>query len=134
MVPLCIPAFNMPRFLHCVLIIIVTFVYVLGSRAVVVFEHSHDTAEGHAHHHTNDESGNGGHSHGHETPSEGQEPGDEPDSHSHVVALGVDVPFVASGFVDVRAVAWTDTGLSLPDADKLPESPCFPLIMPPQLG
>ncbi len=127
----------MPRFLHCVLIIIVTFVYVLGSRAVVVFEHSHEMAEGHAHHHTNDESGHGDHSHEHESPSEeskDQEPGGEPDRHSHVVALGVDVPFVASGFADVRDVAWTDTGFSLPDPDALPESPCFPLIMPPQLG
>jgi hypothetical protein len=126
----------MRSFLKSLLFVAVTFVYVLGSRAVVIFEHSHEMAESHSHHHTNDDSGNGGHSHGHghETPSEGQEPGGEPDSHSHVVALGVDVPFVASGFADVRAVAWTDTGLSLPDADKLPESPCFPLIMPPQLG
>jgi hypothetical protein len=122
----------MPRVLHSILIIIVTFVYVLGSRAVVVFEHSHEMTEGHAHHHGNDDD-----SHGHECPigsSQDEEPSGDPDSHSHVVALGVDVPFVASGFADVRAVAWTDTGLSLPDADKLPESPCFPLIMPPQLG
>jgi hypothetical protein len=126
----------MPRLLHSILIII-TFVYVLGSRAAVVFEHSHKMVESHSHHHTNDETGDGDHSHGHESPSgkpENRNSGGDPENHSHVVSLGGDVPFVASGCVDARAVAWTDTGLSLPDSDALPDAPCFTLIMPPQLG
>ncbi len=129
----------MPRFLHSLLIIVVTFVYVLGSRVTVEIHHSHEAVAGHAHHRTDVDAGHGSHSHEHESPPASEAPGDEnrggePDHHSHFVALGTDVPFIAASFPQLRGASWTSGGPVLPDPDLCPESPCFTLIKPPQLG
>lgn len=129
----------MPSFLHGLLIISVTFVCVLGSRVTVGFNHSHEAVAEHAHHHGDVDGGHGGHSHEHESPlasdeSEDNNHGGESDHHSHIVALGTDVPFIATNFPQVRGVAWTNIGLALADPDLCPEGPYFALIKPPQLG
>lgn len=129
----------MARFLHSLLVISVTFVYVLGSHVTVELHHSHEAVAEHAHHHADDDAGHGIHSHEHEWPPASEEPEDEdrdgdPHHHSHVVALGTDVPFIATSFPQVQGVSWTSIGPVMPDPALCPEGPYFALIKPPQLG
>lgn len=131
----------MLRVLHGFLFLAVTFAYVLGSHVVIEFEHSHEKVAGHPHHHPN-ESGKHGdpsHSHGHDPVPLSEDPengdhDDEPRPHSHVTTLGADAPFIAPAVAHLRALAPTGVVFLFPEPDACPDSPCFSLIKPPQLG
>lgn len=128
----------MRAILQSLLIIAVTFVYVIGPYTTVEMEHSHEVCETHGHHHPGD-----GHGHSHHPHDEGSipfsevpdsdEPEDDSHSHTHVVSLGVDVSFTSvphNSFMASQMGAYHPAAIS----EFVPDGPCFPLIKPPQLG
>lgn len=128
----------MRAIVQSLLIIAVTFVYVIGPYSTVEMEHAHEVCENHGHHHQGD-----GHDHSHHPHDQGSIPfsevpeSDEPDgnshSHTHVDSLGADSPFT---HVPHNAFIANRIGTDPPAAISgfVPDGPYFPLIKPPQVG
>jgi len=106
---------------------------------MVEVEHSHEAGGGHGHQHVEAGGEHGHHSHKHDTPppaddSHGGEQDGEHHPHSHVVSLGADMPFALANFPMNQAIGSAYIACLLPDPDRCPDGPCFPLMKPPQLG
>ncbi len=126
----------MQAILRSLLIIAVTFFYVVGPYLTVEMEHSHEVCENHGHQHPGDDHSHHPHDEG-SVPSsdapESDEPDEDPHSHTHEVSLGSDAPFTPAShntFMANRIGAYHPTAIS----EFVPDGPCFPLIKPPQLG
>jgi hypothetical protein len=129
----------MRSILHGLLVIAISFGYVMGSSVTVEVEHSHGVGGGHGHEHGETDGEHDHHSHEHDSHSPADDSQDgEQDSdhhpHSHVVSLGSDVPFVLPNFPKEQTIHSASSAYSLPDPDRCPDGPYFPLIKPPQLG
>lgn len=126
----------MRAFLHSLLIIAVAFVYVAGPCLTVEMHHSHEVCQSHSDQHTGDDHSHHPHDQDPFPSSEAPE-NDEPDgdsqSHTHVVSLGADTPFIPASH---NAFMANQYGTNHPAATSefFTDGPCFPLIKPPQLG
>jgi hypothetical protein len=129
---------SMRSILQSLLVLAVTFVYVAGPYPTIKLEHSHEACHSHGHPHTGDDHDHSHHSHDHgpipssEVP-DSDEPDGDPNTHTHLVSLGTDAPFIAATH---NAFLASSVGTFHPPAipDLVPDGPCFPLFKPPQLG
>ena len=129
----------MRSILHSLLVIAISFGYVMGSSVTVEVEHSHGVAADHGHQHVEADGEHAHHSHNHgsHSPADDSQEGEQDSDHhphSHVVSLGSDVPFVLPKFPQDQAIRSAGSAHSLPDPARCPDGPYFPLIKPPQLG
>jgi hypothetical protein len=120
------------------LMVAVLIVYGLGS--VVTFEIKHHHHADGAHHHTGQDHllvhhDDASHHAPLSVPDGEEENDDDPvEPHSHHVSLGVDGPFVCASGCSSSLPAEIKDSLDFETGKHCPDSPCYDLIKPPQLG